>query len=597
MEVLIKKFMVFMISFREVWKIDKNYVLLNLLLTLLTPVQLNASIYLGAQLINNISKETFVFSTVVMILIVIIALELLVHLFTQLKSKYSISFIEKFNIYQKTKLADHHYYATSLVEKENPQFHGKANFNEFALTKMESNYQSFLTLISLIIGISLSTVLIQKLDFIVFLSLIGVCIVRAFLELKTLKSRVGITNILQTSHRSYGYLNQIINDFSVHKELMVNRAYEFIKGLWLKRRKVAFDLQFRLEMKTINYVTISKILSIAFKLVLTVVLVYRISKGDLKIGDYMAITMAIPLIEANILSFVNIVGGFYENTSYLITADNRIIEDHRKNLSSKIKINSIDSITVKNLSFKYPNREKNALNNINLDIKKGEKIAIVGDNASGKTTLTKLILGLYDSPEGSVCINDRNISEIDLDTLWLEVSAIFQDFTRFQLDVRHNVAISEVSKLNDDKAILEVLNQFGIENILESKKGLETELGYLSEDSINLSGGQWQRIALARAMFKKASLVVLDEPTSAIDPNSELRLLTELINSSTDRTLLVITHRIGIAANVDRIVVMKEGEIEETGTHFELLQKRGYYYEMWMLQKELYTNKQEEVLC
>ncbi|MGQ8871296.1 ATP-binding cassette domain-containing protein [Paenibacillus sp. TSA_86.1] len=598
MKVITEKLKVFIISFREVWKIDRKYVILNLFLTILTPFQLNASIYLGAQLINNISAQNFAFWTTIHILIIIIVLELVVQIFTQIKSKYSIAFTEKFNIYQKIKLADYHYYAIGLVEKENPQFHGKANFNEFALTKMESNYQSLLTLVSLIIGISLSSILIQKLDVFVFLLLIVICILRSYLELKTIRSRMEITNILQTSHRSYGYLSQLLNDFSLHKELMVNQIYEFIKGLWLKRRKVAFDLQYNIEIKTINYVTLSKVISILFKLFLMVLLVYGIFKGELKIGDYMAITMAVPLIEANILSFVNIMGKFYENTAYLTTVDDKIIDNHKnKERNSKIQINSIESIDIKNLSFRYPNRENKALKNISLNIKKGEKIAIVGDNASGKTTLTKLLLGLYDSPDDSIYINSRKISDIDMTSMWQQVSAIFQDFTRFQLDIRHNIAVSDINKLNDDDSILKTLTQFGIMNIIDSKKGLETELGYLSEDSINLSGGQWQRIALARAMFKNASLVVLDEPTSAIDPNSELRLLTDLINASTDRTLLIITHRIGIAAKVDRIIVMKEGEIAETGTHLELIQKRGHYYEMWMIQKELYTDKQEEVLC
>ncbi|GAB6988322.1 ATP-binding cassette domain-containing protein [Paenibacillus pini] len=592
MKAFLKGFNLFVFSFKEVWKVDKKYFLLNLMLLIVTPIQLNASIYLGSKLINNLSTMSFKLMDVVQLLLMIISIELLITIFTQIQVKHNLSFTEKFSIRQNNRLLDY-FYGMDMVEKENPSFHGKANYNEFALSKIESNYQSFLTLVSVLISISLSIALLHKLNILVIVGLLILCMLRGLLELRTIRNRVEVTNILQTSHRTHGYLFQMLNNFSVHKELMINQSFEFLKKLWIKKKRHAFELQFNLEKKTINYITISKILSAGCKLSLSLFCIYYIYKGNLTIGDYMAITMAAPLIESNVLSLFNVCGKFYENTSYLKFANEMLSNEINENDSTRDEISEIDSIEVRNLSFKYPNRDKNALNHINLMINKGEKIAIVGDNASGKTTLIKIILGLYQSEQSdNVFYNGKEIKDIDLHSLWRKTSVIFQDFTKFELDIRHNIAMSNVSEINNDEKINNVIKLFGVSNILNPEKGLATELGYLTDESINLSGGQWQRIALARALFKEASLVVLDEPTSAIDPNSELDLLKNLIEVSDDKTLIIITHRIGIAANVDKIIVMKEGEIKEIGTHYELVKSRGYYFEMWTQQKELY-NKQE----
>jgi len=586
----------FVFSFNEVWKVDKKYFLFNLILLMVIPFQLNASIYLGSKLINDLSSSDFMLFDVARLLIMMISMELAITIFSQIQIKYNLFFSERFSIRQKTRLLDY-FYSINMVEKENPSFHGKANYYEFALSKIESNYQSFLTLISVIISIILSMFLIRELNIIAIIFLIIICIVRGVLELKTIRNRVEVTNVLQTSHRTHGYLFQLLSDFTVHKEMMINQAFDFFKMLWLKKKRDAFQLQYNIERKTINYITISKTISALYKLALSLLCIYNIYKGNLTIGDYMAITMAVPLIESNVLSLFNLGGNFYENISYLKLADEMLsTKSNDGEPSSGELITEIQSIEVRNLSFRYPNRETNALNHINLSINKGEKIAIVGDNASGKTTLIKLILGIYQSQSNSIFYNGKDIDDINLLSAWKKISVVFQDFTKYELDIRHNIAISDLSEINNDDKLNEVINLFGISNILNSKKGLATELGYLTEDSINLSGGQWQRIALARTLFKNASLVVLDEPTSAIDPNSELDLLKNLIEVSDEKTLIVITHRIGIAANVDKIVVMKEGEIIEIGSHVELVNSRGYYFDMWTKQKELYNRKELEVV-
>lgn len=585
----------FVFSFCEIWKADKKHFLLNLILIVITPFQLNASIFISAKLINELTSQELNLFDAFLLLIIMISTELIIMLLNQIQIKYNLSFSEKFSNRQKERLLDY-FYSINLLEKENPAYHGKANYNEFALSKIESNYQSFLSLISLIISISLSIILLRKLNIFVLSCLILICLVRGFLELKTIRSRVEVTNILHNSHRTYGYLYQLLSNISVHKELIINQSYDFFKKLWFKKKSEAFELQYSLEKKTINYVTISKTISALYKLFLSLLCIYFIYKKDLTIGDYMAITMAASLTEANILNLFNVCGNFYENTSYLKKANEMLSYKMGIDESTGEQVSDIESIEIKDLSFKYPTRNTYALEKINLNINKGEKIAIVGDNASGKTTLIKAILGIYKADSNRIFFNGINIENIDLSSIWQNTSVIFQDFVKYELDIRHNIAISDLVNINNDKKIEEIIELIGISNMLDPEMGLETKLGYLTDDSINLSGGQWQRIALARALFKSASLVILDEPTSAIDPNSELDLLKDLIEISDEKTLIIITHRIGIAANVDKIIVMKEGKIAEIGSHDELVNFKGYYYDMWMKQRELYIRKEVGVV-
>lgn len=558
---------------------------------IMIPIQMNASIYLGSILINDLSSPDFVLSRALSLVALMIGIELGVTILGQLQHKYNLTFTENFTVRQKKRLLDY-YYSIDLVEKENPSFHGKVQFNEFALSKIESNYQLFLSVISLVISICLSLYLLRNLSFSAMVCLILVCIVRGILELKTVQKRIEVTDILQTTHRTHGYLLQLLSNFTSHKEMMINQAFTFFKNLWISKRREAFEIQFHLENKTIGYVTLSKVLSGVYKLGLAVLIIYYIHNRKLTIGDYMAITMAAPLIESNVLTLFNTGGKFYENTTYLRMADSILSTERKNEASYGMHISDIKSIEIRNLTFKYPNRSEYAIKYANLSVQKGEKIAIVGDNASGKTTLVKLLLGLYPSQQGAVFYNQVDLKNIDLSSVWSQVSVVFQDFSKYELDVRHNIAVSDLKEIHNDDKLYDLINVFGISNILNPDRGLETELGYQTERAINLSGGQWQRIALARALFKNASLIVLDEPTSAIDPNSELELLNHLLESSCDKTLIIITHRIGIAANVDKIIFMNNGEIKEVGSHYELINAQGYYFDMWMKQKELY-NKQE----
>lgn len=243
-------------------------------------------------------------------------------------------------------------------------------------------------------------------------------------------------------------------------------------------------------------------------------------------------------------------------------------------------------IKVENCSFCYPQTKKKAIENVNLEITEGESIAIVGDNGAGKTTLAKLLMGIYLPTEGSICIGDTDVSKVCMKSLFANRSIVMQSFGRYQMTLNENVRISNVSEQGD---CIKSLQEVGLS--VESKVFLDGEDTMLSREfgGIDLSGGQWQRIAIARGVYRTSKFLILDEPTAAIDPLEESKIYKKFREIANDKTAVIVTHRIGCARIADRIIVMKDGRIDEVETHEELIEKSGYYSKMFHEQAQWYN--------
>jgi len=245
-----------------------------------------------------------------------------------------------------------------------------------------------------------------------------------------------------------------------------------------------------------------------------------------------------------------------------------------------------DKIEVRNLCFAYPNCTECALKDIDITINKGEKIAILGENGSGKTTLSKLLLGMYEPTEGSVEYDGVDAKKFRKDELYGKVSLIQQNFVPYSLTVRENVAISKEDELDNDEKIIETLRDAGLEKLIDI--GLDAQLGR-EFGGAELSGGQWQKLAIARGMFRDSELIILDEPTSALDPLVETEVLTDFINVSKGKTSVIISHRVGLCKLVDKIIVMKNGQVVECGSHNELITRGGEYANLYSAQSRWYN--------
>ncbi|HTP08178.1 MAG TPA: ABC transporter ATP-binding protein [Anaerolineae bacterium] len=246
-------------------------------------------------------------------------------------------------------------------------------------------------------------------------------------------------------------------------------------------------------------------------------------------------------------------------------------------------------IEFRKVSFKYPDREEYALRDVSITIKPGEKIALVGANGAGKTTFVKLLTRLYDPTEGQVLIDGIDLREVDPQDLQKRIGVIFQDFVRYYLPARENVGFGQIDQLENEPRIIDSATRSGADPTIRSlPQGYDTMLGKWFERGNDLSGGEWQKVALARAFMREAEVLVLDEPTAALDALNEYAIFQRFRELTDNKIALLISHRFSTVRMADRIVVLDGGRIIETGTHAELLALGGEYAKLFTIQAEGY---------
>ena len=250
------------------------------------------------------------------------------------------------------------------------------------------------------------------------------------------------------------------------------------------------------------------------------------------------------------------------------------------------------TLAAEEVSFSYPSGDRPVLHGVSLRIEPGEVVALVGENGSGKTTLAKLLSGLYSPDGGRVVWGDRALDDETLPSLRASVAIIFQDFLRYGLSARDNVALGRHERYDDTPAVVEAASRAGAHELIEAlPSGYETQLGPQFWGGTELSVGQWQRIALARAFFRDAPILILDEPTASLDARAEHELFESLRGLLEGRSALLISHRFSSVRTADRIYVMEQGRISEEGSHEELIARRGTYAQLFNLQAAAYTDR------
>ena len=246
-------------------------------------------------------------------------------------------------------------------------------------------------------------------------------------------------------------------------------------------------------------------------------------------------------------------------------------------------------IAVRGLSFRYPQVERPAIDDISFTIQPGERVALVGANGSGKTTLVKVLLGLFHPTEGKVLYGDVDLTQADRNVLWDQSTAVFQDYTHFAFSLGENIGLGRTERMGDQAAVEHAAHQGGAAPIAEHlPERYHTLLTKEFVGGTELSGGEWQRVAISRGFMRNAALIVLDEPTASLDPQAEADVFRRFLAMSGERTTIVVSHRLGSARLCDRILVLKEGRLLENGTHGELLSQGGEYARLWALQAQWY---------
>jgi ATP-binding cassette subfamily B protein len=241
------------------------------------------------------------------------------------------------------------------------------------------------------------------------------------------------------------------------------------------------------------------------------------------------------------------------------------------------------------VGFKYVNSEHWATRHLNFTLHAGEKLALVGENGAGKTTLVKLLARLYDPAEGRILLDDADLKEYDLAELRMQIGIIFQDYLRYQMSFAQNIAVGNIEEKENRDLIITAAHRSLADNLAENLPNkYDQALGRRFNDGIELSGGEWQKVALARAYMRDAQLLILDEPTAALDARAEYEVFQRFSELTKGKTAVLISHRFSTVRMADRILVLGKGEMIEVGSHEELLEKNGRYAELFRLQAEGY---------
>lgn len=260
-----------------------------------------------------------------------------------------------------------------------------------------------------------------------------------------------------------------------------------------------------------------------------------------------------------------------------------------KDESNNESITDIDRIEFRHVSFTYPKTAKKVLNDVSFVINRHDKIALVGSNGAGKSTIIKLLCKLYKPDSGQILINGIDLNNIPTSVICRVMGIVFQDYCKYEMTIRENVALGNLNAIDCDKEIIDALRASGAEAITQkSSRGLDTELGKLDPEGIDLSGGQWQKLAFSRALFSKASCIILDEPTASLDPVAESNMYDLFSKVMKKHTSLMVSHRLGSSKMANKILVLNEGKIVEEGSHDELMRTNGLYSSMYNMQAHWY---------
>lgn len=393
------------------------------------------------------------------------------------------------------------------------------------------------------------------------------------------------------------YYKTLITQKTSAKEIRLYGIADYLITKWLDTVKVLLKLRLSVVSKNEKTTFLFRTLRSVVYVICVAVACNLVVENSITIGSFALLVQALiqyqnyfDLITSQISLFVQSCKRMGDYYTFIDLCD---VELRKLKLSaSHSKLTSVHCIKFNSVSFKYPGKDKYILKDISFTINSKEKIALVGENGAGKSTLIKLLLGLYYPTEGNITINGIDVTHFDPKSLHLSMSAVFQDFVQYHLSFRENIGFGNINDINNDIKLYEISEKVEVDHIiLASQDGLDTLLGNQFTGGRELSGGQWQRIALARGFLKQNVVIVLDEPTSSFDPRIEVNMYKKFFELANENTSIFVTHRIGLARFSDRIIVLNDGQIIEQGTHSELMNTEGQYSKLFNIQAQWYRDK------
>jgi len=396
--------------------------------------------------------------------------------------------------------------------------------------------------------------------------------------------------------RKYTRRHEYYNELLTNREAVFERTLfgygEHVTGRYLEQYETARKQRLWVSLKQYAVAKGASTCLSMIALLIVLTLINPVITGQLSPGMFMGIVAAV-------FGMINMLGWSLQDAVEQISQSNEYMKDLTKFMEltqvegakDLPELNPIEfsALEFKNVRFKYPTGEAHILEGLSFSLEKGKHYAFVGANGAGKTTITKLLTGLYSEYEGEILINGRELRTYPVGAIKAMFSVVYQDFARYQISMADNIALGDAAKDIPPAHINEIADLAELsETIAELKDGINTPLGKIVEEGVDISGGQWQKIAIARSLLSRAPIKILDEPTAALDPIAESRIYQEFERLMGGKTTIFISHRLGSTKLADEILVIENGGIAERGSHEELMSKAGLYAKMFEAQRKWY---------
>ncbi|MEI7556856.1 ABC transporter ATP-binding protein [Candidatus Chlorohelix sp.] len=395
--------------------------------------------------------------------------------------------------------------------------------------------------------------------------------------------------------RQMQYFNMVMTTDTYNKEIKLFNLGNFFIDQYRKLGNKLYDENKALLVRRYMTSFLWMCLSIIANAAIYLYVAWQAVMSRITLGDLTLFTQTAVQVSQSFQSILSGISSTYENNLFVGTLFEFL--EYKPNISSPEKPSDLAvtdaqkglDVEFRNVSFTYPGKREAVLKNVSFTIAPGEAVALVGRNGAGKTTLVKLLTRLYDPDEGEILIGGRNIKEYNLKELREQVGVIFQDYATYFMSARENIGVGRLAEIENLELVTASARKSGADAVIDKlPKGYESMLGRWFTEGTQLSGGEWQKIALARAFIRDARILVLDEPTSSLDAQAEYEVFASFRELTEGKTAIFISHRFSTVRLADRIFVLENGEIIENGSHHELMILDGRYAELFNLQAEAY---------
>lgn len=580
--------------FKEIWNVNKKLFLISAFCRLIGALLPVIILWIGKLIIDEIILQTSIEITDYSQLWTYVGIEFALIILSDLISRAisltdgllgdeyniatSVTIIKKTNQINISLLEDSEFY--DKLERARTQTTGRVGL----MSNVLGQAQSAISITTLVAG------LIYFEPYLIILLVLS--IIPSFInEVHFSQQQYSLARSWTSERRELDYLRFIGANDKTAKEIKLFGLTDFIVNRFKNLSEEYYELNKKLAIKRSALGFVFNVLGTLSYYGAYVFIIYRVLSGAITIGELTFLSGAFNRLTRNLQEFFSKFTRISESALYLkdyfdfidISILSKTNED--RPLPKHIK----KGFEFKNVHFSYPDSDNEILKGINFTLKAGEKMAFVGQNGAGKTTLTKLLLRFYEPTSGEILLDGININRFNKAEYQEFFGVIFQDFFRYEFTVKENIAIGNIDELENQSKI-ETAAELSLANdvIAELKHGYNQQLGKRFSNGQELSGGQWQKVALARAYMKDAEVMILDEPTSALDAKAESDVFGRFIGLTKDKTSIIISHRFSTVRQADRILVLEHGKVLEIGTHEELMQNQTLYSELFSLQAEGY---------